>query len=39
MSDAAFNGAEAIGVKELGGKTLRDGKHGYGWYNTSTEEK
>lgn len=39
LSDAAFNGAEAIGVKELGGKTLRDGKHGYGWYNTSTEEK
>jgi len=39
LSDSAFNGAEAIGVKELGGKTLRDGKHGYGWYNTSTEEK
>lgn len=39
LSSEAFNGAEEIGVTELGGKTLRDGKHGYGWYNTSTEEK
>jgi len=39
LSNEAFNGAEEIGVTELGGKTLRDGKHGYGWYNTSAEEK
>jgi hypothetical protein len=37
LSDAAYNSAEAIGVTKLGGKELRDGKHGYGWYNS--EEK
>ena len=39
LPDEAYNGAEAVGITELGGKTLRDGKHGYGWYKTSAEEK
>jgi len=33
LAPEAYNGAEAIGVTELGGKVLRNGEQGYGWYS------
>jgi hypothetical protein len=32
ISAEAYKNAGALGIKDLGGKELRDGKNGYGWY-------